>query len=126
MKNYKYYVKIWKTGYNKYEVFILFRKIILPSIITLLLGAVNYYITLPALNIKSVSFWGFLFFLVIVWVLSRVLLAGAIKIFSVLKGETKTQFNKEKVLLMVSQRNETNRMYTYRERFILRKQLSSL
>ena len=97
MKNYKYYVKIWKTGYNKYEVFILFRKIILPSIITLLLGAVNYYITLPALNIKSVSFWGFLFFLVIVWVLSRVLLAGAIKIFSVLKGETKTQFNKEKV-----------------------------
>lgn len=97
MKNYKYYVKIWKTGYNKYEVFILFRKIILPSIITLLLGAVNYYITLPALNVKSASFWGFLFFLVIVWVLSRVLLAGAIKIFSVLKGETKTQFNKEKV-----------------------------
>lgn len=97
MKNYKYYVKIWKTGYNKYEVFILFRKIILPSIITLLLGAVNYYITLPALNFKSASFWGFLFFLVIVWVLSRVLLAGAIKVFSVLKGETKTQFNKEKV-----------------------------
>jgi len=97
LKKHKNYVKIWKTGYNKYEVFILFRKIILPSIITLLLGAVNYYITLPALNVKSASFWGFLFFLVIVWFFSRVLLAGAIKIFSVLKGETKTQFNKEKV-----------------------------
>ncbi len=75
----------------------MFKKIVLPSLITIILGAVNYYLTLPALHVKSASFWGFLFFLIVVWVLSRLLLAGAIKLVSIIKGETKTDFKDKKI-----------------------------
>ena len=75
----------------------MFKKIVLPSLITIILGAVNYYLTLPALHVKSASFWGFLFFLIVVWVISRLLLAGAIKLVSIIKGETKTDFKDKKV-----------------------------
>ena len=75
----------------------MFKKIILPSIITLVLGAINYYLTLPALHIKSASFWGFIFFLIIVWLISRFVLAGAVKLASIIKGEAKTDYSKRKI-----------------------------
>lgn len=41
----------------------MFKKHILPILITLVLGAAFYYITLPPLNFKAGSFWFFIFFL---------------------------------------------------------------
>lgn len=66
----------------------MFKKYILPLIITLCLGAINFYITLPALNIKDEAFWGFILFLVIVYVVSMLILKGTIKIKDYLIGQT--------------------------------------
>ena len=72
------------------------KKFVLPAIITLILGAVNYYLALPALHIKSVSFWAFILFLIVVFVVSHLLLVGSIKIISIFRGVTPTKrFNKK-------------------------------
>ena len=42
-------------------------KIILVSLITLAIGFLSFYITMPAINVQSEGFWGFLLFLVVVW-----------------------------------------------------------
>ena len=44
------------------------RCIIVPLLITIILAAVQYYKQLPALNVKSTSFWGFLLVQVIIYI----------------------------------------------------------
>ena len=41
------------------------KRVTISSIFTLVLAAINYYFKLPALHIKSVQFWGFIFFIII-------------------------------------------------------------
>lgn len=63
----------------------MFKKYILPLIITIIFSAINFYLTLPAINIKSSSFWGFIFFTIIIFLLAKSIIAGASwfkKIFS--------------------------------------------
>ncbi len=55
----------------------MFKKYILPLITTIIVSAVNYYLTLPAMNVKSSSLWGFIFFAVIVFFISKAVITGA-------------------------------------------------
>lgn len=64
----------------------MFKKYILPLIITLVLGAVNFYITLPALHVKSSQFWGFIIFLVAVYLVSFLVIKRGKGIFKALKA----------------------------------------
>ena len=64
---------------------ILFRKYVLPAIIALFFGAVYFYLAIPAINIKSASFWGFLLFIVIVYLVSMAILSGARKLTNIVK-----------------------------------------
>ena len=43
------------------------KRIIVSLLVTLLFGGIGYYITLPPLHIKSSEFWGFLIFVVVVF-----------------------------------------------------------
>lgn len=64
----------------------MFKKYGLSAIITLILAAINYYITLPAMNIKSASLWGFLFFIAVVYIICISVISGAAWIKKVVKG----------------------------------------
>ncbi len=64
----------------------MFRKYILPAIIALFLGAIYFYLAIPAINIKSASFWGFLLFVVIVYLVSMAILSGTKKLTNIVKG----------------------------------------
>ena len=65
----------------------MFKKYGIQIIGTIILSAINYYFSLPALNLKSGSFWGFIFFMVIVFVVLRLITSGT-KFFSKLaKGQ---------------------------------------
>ncbi len=66
----------------------MFKKYILPLIITLVLGGVNYYITLPALHIKSAAFWGFVLFLIVVYIVSYLVINKGKSVFELLKGDS--------------------------------------
>lgn len=49
----------------------------IPSLIAAILGAISYYISLPALNWRSGDFWSFLLFVAIVWIVAnRVIVLG--------------------------------------------------
>ncbi|MBQ4154231.1 MAG: CvpA family protein [Clostridia bacterium] len=48
----------------------MFKRISISTIITLVLSGLGYYITLPAINIKSKDFWVFLFFVTAVFFIS--------------------------------------------------------
>ncbi len=48
----------------------MFKKYGIPSVITLIIGAIYYYIALPPLHIKSGAFWAALLFLAVVWVVA--------------------------------------------------------
>ncbi|MBE6761734.1 MAG: CvpA family protein [Ruminococcaceae bacterium] len=43
------------------------KRIIISALVTLLLGGVGYYISLPPLHIKSSEFWGFLIYIIVVF-----------------------------------------------------------
>lgn len=49
----------------------MFKKYGIPAIITLLLGALYYYLALPVINLKASSFWGFLIVLAIIFFASK-------------------------------------------------------
>jgi len=51
------------------------KKRIISLIISLILGFVYYYLALPAINIHSIGFWFFIFFIVIVYVVSNLFLS---------------------------------------------------
>ena len=70
----------------------MFKKYLFPTIITLILSAGNYYLTLPAINIKSGSFWGFIFFMIIVFFISKAILSGASWIRSILSKNPRIDF----------------------------------
>ncbi|MBE6597011.1 MAG: hypothetical protein E7641_04995 [Ruminococcaceae bacterium] len=55
-----------KTFRNR-EPLKLYLRIILASAVTLLVGAVGFYFTLPAINPRSEGFWGALFVLCVIW-----------------------------------------------------------
>ncbi len=58
----------------------------LPAIITLPIAALYYYIAIPAMNIKSASFWGFLFFIAVIYLLLVAIVSGTILISDLIKG----------------------------------------
>ncbi|MBO7217492.1 MAG: CvpA family protein, partial [Clostridia bacterium] len=62
----------------------------LPAIITIIVSAINFYITLPAINPKSSGFWGFLIFAVVVYFVSMGLISKSIQIANFLKGGRNT------------------------------------
>ncbi len=64
----------------------MFKKYGLPAIITVIISAINFYITLPVINLKSSSFWGFLIFAVMVYFVSMGLISKSIRIINLLKG----------------------------------------
>ncbi len=65
----------------------MFKKYGLPAIITLLLGALYYYLALPVINLKASSFWGFLIVLVIIFFVSKAIVnkSGFFSLF--MKGD---------------------------------------
>lgn len=63
----------------------MFKKYGIPIIGTIILSAINYYFSLPALNLKSGSFWGFIFFMIVVFVVLRLITSGT-KFLSKLKN----------------------------------------
>lgn len=75
----------------------MFKKYILPLIITLLLGATNYYVTLPAFHIKSVALWGFVLFLVVVYILSYIIINKTKGLLELFKGDSPSKRYHKKV-----------------------------
>lgn len=57
------------------------------AVITVALGAVGYYLFLPALNVFSQGFWGFLFALAIIFTLSYLILSAPGSIKRMLSGK---------------------------------------
>lgn len=72
----------------------MFKKFGLPAILTIIAAAVNYYLTLPAMNIKSGSFWSFILFIIVVYVVLVLFFTGKAKISDLLKGVSPVQPNK--------------------------------
>ena len=68
----------------------MFKKHVLPVIITLLAGFVYYYFSLPVLNIRSSSLWGFLLFLVVVYILARLVCSAKLSKYVDVKNRTVT------------------------------------
>lgn len=64
----------------------MFKKYILPAIVTVLFGAVYFYVSIPAINLRSADFWAFVFFLVIVYVICHLIMRVG---FAVLRDRTK-------------------------------------
>lgn len=64
----------------------MFKKFGLPAILTIIAAAVNYYLTLPAMNIKSGSFWSFILFIIVVYLVLVLFFTGKAKISDLLKG----------------------------------------
>lgn len=69
----------------------MFKKFGLPAILTIIAAAVNYYLTLPAMNIKSGSFWSFILFIIVVYVVLVIFFTGKAKISDLLKGVSSVQ-----------------------------------
>lgn len=69
----------------------MFKKFGLPAILTIIAAAVNYYLTLPAMNIKSGSFWSFILFIIVVYVVLVLFFTGKAKISDLLKGVSPVQ-----------------------------------
>ena len=74
------------------------RKIIFPALTTLVLGLLNFYFSLPVMNLRSSSFWGFLIFLTIIFIISRILFKNIKKgfFFNLINSANKKggEFNK--------------------------------
>ena len=57
----------------------MFRKHILPILLALIAGFLYFYFSLPVLNIRSSSLWGFLLFLVIFYLIARLFCSVRLK-----------------------------------------------
>lgn len=74
----------------------MFKKYGLPAIITVVLGAIYYYLALPVINLKASSFWGFLIALVIFFFVSKAIInkAGFLSLFfKADKAKPRIEFN---------------------------------
>ncbi len=56
----------------------MFKKYVLPGIISLVLGAVYFYFALPAINLKDIGFWALILLMVLVYVVSMLIFKGVI------------------------------------------------
>ncbi len=65
----------------------MFKKFGIPIIGTILISAINYYLTLPALNVKSASLWGFIFFAVIAFFVLKLIVSGSNFFIKLAKGD---------------------------------------
>ena len=68
----------------------MFKKYGLPAIITAVLSALYYYLALPVINLKSSSFWGFLIFIVVIYLLSMAIITQTVIISNLLNGRKKS------------------------------------
>ena len=57
------------------------KRVILSIIVTLIISAIVFYVTLPPLNVQSTDFWGFLTFVIVVFGVSMILFSSNIKGF---------------------------------------------
>lgn len=64
------------------------KKHILPILLTLAAGGVYFYFGLPVLNIRSASLWGFLLFLVIFYVIARLVCSARLSKYVDVKNRT--------------------------------------
>jgi len=64
----------------------LFKKYGLSAIITLIASAAYYYFALPAFNIKSASFWGFILFIVLGYIVLTAIFSGGQFLAKLIKG----------------------------------------
>lgn len=51
----------------------MFKKYILPAIVTLILGVGYFYVSVPALNLRSPDFWSFIIFMLVVYLVCHLL-----------------------------------------------------
>ena len=65
----------------------MFKKFVLPALISLVSTAVYYYFALPAFNIKSSAFWGLILFFIIVYVVFMLIFSGSSLVASMVKGK---------------------------------------
>ena len=66
----------------------MFKKHILPILLTLAAGFIYFYFALPVFNIRASSFWGFLLFLAVFYLVVRLLCAGRLQKYVDVKGRT--------------------------------------
>ncbi|MBE6781904.1 MAG: CvpA family protein [Ruminococcaceae bacterium] len=64
----------------------MFKKYGLSAIITLIASAAYYYFALPAFNIKSASFWGFILFIVLGYIVLTAIFSGGQFLAKLIKG----------------------------------------
>ena len=55
------------------------KKIVIPLLVSIVLGFVWFYITIPAINLKSSSFYSFLLFLIVVFIVTRLIITFSIR-----------------------------------------------
>ncbi len=67
----------------------IFRRIVLPILVTLILGALLYYVFLPPINVHSFGFWSFLVTLIIIYMLTSFLASYTKKIIVNVKDTPK-------------------------------------
>ncbi len=84
----------------------MFKKYGLPSIITVVFGAIYYYFALPVINFKSSSFWGFLIVLAVVFFLSKGLVGKTLSISAFFNNSTK---EKGKIQFLGEEKNAKNK-----------------
>ncbi len=69
----------------------MFKKFGIPAIITVVLGGLYYYLSLPVINPKSASFWAFLIFLVAVYLIGMGVVTRSLHLIQLLKGNVKAE-----------------------------------
>ncbi len=77
------------------------KKIVFSSILTLVIVAVAYYITLPPINFQSTDFWSFLTFSVVVFGVSNFLLSINLKSAGEKAGYTPLNLRRNKFAIIV-------------------------
>ncbi len=77
------------------------KRIVFSSIITLIILAVAYYVTLPPINLQSTDFWSFLTFSVVVFGVSNLLLSVNLKSFGEKVGHTPINIKGNKFAIII-------------------------
>ncbi len=70
----------------------MFKKYGLPAIVTAVLAAIYYYLSLPAFNIKSASLWTFIAFIIAIYFISMGVITGSIKLAQIFKSQDLSDF----------------------------------
>ena len=69
----------------------MFKKYGIPALITVVLGGLYFYLSLPVLNPKSASFWCFIIFLVAIFFIAKGVITRSIHLIQLLKGNVKPE-----------------------------------